>query len=111
MNPSKKILSLLVFSSCLVLLASATKARADDLFTGSTAAGLCCFNVDLQKVDSTGAVIGDNSVTKYMEVTVTLTDSAKYFVDSGNQSGNHPGFAFSLAGTPTPTITASLVTI
>src|ERR1035441_10237602 len=95
MNPSRKIISLLIFSLCLVLLVSATKARADDLFTGSTASGLCCFNVDLQKVDSSGNVVSDSHAsTGYMEVTVTLTNNAKFFVDTG--SSNHPGFVFSL---------------
>jgi hypothetical protein len=40
-----------------------------------------------------------------MQVTVTLTDGAKFFIDSG--SGQHPGFAFSLAGDPA--ITVSLI--
>jgi hypothetical protein len=103
MNPSKKNLSLLIVSFCLVLLASATKARADDLFTGLVGNGMCCFNVDLQKISSTGTVLSDGASTDYMKVTVTLTDGAQYFVNTG--SANHPGFAFSLSGDPTIKIT------
>ncbi len=71
---------------------SASAARADTLFVGSQT-GACCFNVDLHQVDANN-----------MQVTVTLTNGAQYFVDTG--SGNHPGFAFSLAGDPTIAISA-----
>jgi hypothetical protein len=67
-------------------------AKADTIFTGSQT-GLCCFDVSLHQVDS------DN-----MQVTVSLTMGAQYFVDSG--SGNHPGFAFNLAGDPTVSVTS-----
>lgn len=67
-------------------------AKADTIFTGSQA-GLCCFDVNLHQVDSNN-----------MQVTVSLTNGAQYFVDSG--SGNHPGFAFNLAGDPTISVTA-----
>ncbi len=78
----------------IVLAAAAlttSVARADDLFVGSQT-GLCCFNVDLHQVD-----------TNNVQVTVSLTNGAQYFVDTG--SGQHPGFAFSLAGDPTISIT------
>jgi PEP-CTERM motif-containing protein len=39
-----------------------------------------------------------------MEVTVSLTSGAQYFVSTG--SGNHPGFAFNLAGDPTVSVTS-----
>jgi hypothetical protein len=102
MKPSKKIL--LFALSGLVLLAYAPAARADDLFVGvSGNGGLCCFNVDLQKITSTGTALSDSASTDYMKVTVSLTDGAKWFVDTG--SGQHPGFAFNLAGDPSyPTI-------
>lgn len=67
-------------------------AKADSLFVGSQT-GYCCFNVDLSQVDST-----------HMQVTVSLTNGAQYFVASG--SGNHPGFAFNLAGDPTISVTS-----
>src|ERR1035441_242642 len=103
MNPSKKILSLLVFSSCLVLLASATKARSDDLCTGLVGNGMCCFNVDLQKISSGGTVVSDSSAsTGFMKVTVTLTSGTQSFVNTGSGT---PGFAFSLANDPTIKIT------
>jgi hypothetical protein len=105
MTPSKKILTFAL--SGLVLMAAASSARADDIFTGSSAAGLCCFNVDLQKVTSAGVGVSDNSAsTGYMKVTVSLTDGATFFVNTGSGS-NHPGFAFSLSGDPV--ITAALV--
>lgn len=66
-------------------------AHADELFVGSQA-GACCFNVDLHQFDPTK-----------IQVTVTLTNGAQYFMDTG--SGNHPGFAFNLAGSPAITIT------
>lgn len=78
---------------CLALgvtVLTASGARADELFVGSQN-GLCCFNVDLQQVD-----------TNDMQVTVSLTDGAQYFVNTG--SGNHPGFAFNLLNAPTISI-------
>jgi len=74
----------------LVAGLSAPSARADDLFVGSQA-GMCCFNVDLQQIDPNN-----------MQVTVSLTSGAQAFVDTG--SGQHPGFAFNLAGDPTISI-------
>jgi hypothetical protein len=100
MTPSKKILMFAL--SGLVFLAAASSARADDLFTGSSS-GFCCFNVDLQKITSTGQIMSDSSSTDYMKVTVTLTGGALDFVGTGNGS-NHPGFAFSLNGDPSITI-------
>lgn len=67
-------------------------AKADSLLTGSQT-GKCCFDVNLHQVD-----------TNNMEVTVSLTDGAQYFVSSG--SGNHPGFAFNLSGDPTISVTS-----
>jgi hypothetical protein len=67
-------------------------AKADTLFTGSQA-GFCCFDVNLHQVDSMN-----------MDVTVSLTNGAQYFVSSG--AGNHPGFAFNLAGDPTISVTS-----
>lgn len=69
---------------------TASAARADELFVGSQA-GACCFNVDLHQFNPT-----------QMQVTVTLTGGAQYFMDTG--SGNHPGFAFNLAGAPAITV-------
>ena len=74
----------------LLTVVTISSARADTLYVGSQASG-CCFNVDLNQVDPTG-----------VEVTVTLTDGAQYFVDTG--SGQHPGFAFNIVGDPTVTI-------
>lgn len=74
----------------IALLAPITHAHADDLFTGSQA-GECCYNVDLLSLSKTE-----------MQVTVTLTDGATFFADTG--SGNHPGFAFNLSGDPSITI-------
>lgn len=71
---------------------SVSAAKADSLFTGSQA-GFCCFDVNLHQVDSTN-----------MEVTVSLTNGAQYFVSTG--SGNHPGFAFNLADDPTISVTS-----
>jgi hypothetical protein len=71
---------------------SVSAAKADSLFTGSQA-GFCCFDVNLHQVDSTN-----------MQVTVSLTNGAQYFVSSGG--GNHPGFAFNLAGDPTISVTS-----
>jgi hypothetical protein len=73
-----------------VICFGATAGRADDLFVGSQA-GLCCFDVNLHQVDP-----------NTMMVSVSLTSGAQFFVDTG--SGQHPGFAFSLAGDPSITI-------
>jgi hypothetical protein len=67
-------------------------AKADSLFTGSQA-GKCCFDVNLHQVNANN-----------MEVTVSLTNGAQYFVATG--AGNHPGFAFNLAGDPTISVTS-----
>ena len=85
-GPSRFILALALVGF------TASVAKADSLFTGSQA-GLCCFDVNLHQVDSNN-----------MEVTVTLTSGAQYFVSTG--SGNHPGFAFNLAGDPTISLTS-----
>ncbi|OJV43851.1 MAG: hypothetical protein BGO25_11915 [Acidobacteriales bacterium 59-55] len=82
-----------LFHVCLafaVVALTATSAKADSLFTGSQA-GMCCFDVNLHQVDSNN-----------MQVTVSLTNGAQYFVNTG--SGNHPGFAFNLDGAPTISI-------
>ena len=71
--------------ACLAFVATPA-AKADLLFTGSSAAGLCCFNVQLHTVSSTD-----------VNVTVTLTSGATVFVNTGNGT-NHPGFAFDLNG-------------
>lgn len=71
---------------------TASTARADELFVGSQA-GLCCFDVNLHQIDAND-----------MQVTVSLTGGAQVFVDTG--SGQHPGFAFNLAGAPAITISA-----
>lgn len=84
-------LSRLAVAFALVCLSGAV-AKADTIFTGSQA-GLCCFDVNLHQVDSNN-----------MQVTVSLTDGAQYFVATG--SGNHPGFAFNLAGDPTVSVTS-----
>ena len=84
-------LSCLAVAFSLACISGAT-AKADTIFTGSQA-GLCCFDVSLHQVDSTN-----------MQVTVSLTTGAQYFVDTG--SGNHPGFAFNLAGDPTISVTS-----
>jgi len=86
-----KALSRIVFALAVTCF-TASAAKADSLFIGSQA-GKCCFNVDLHQVD-----------TNNMQVTVSLTNGAQYFVASG--SGNHPGFAFNLAGTPTISVTS-----
>lgn len=84
--------ALLHFSLALAVVAlTATSARADSLFVGSQA-GMCCFNVNLHQVSSTD-----------MQVTVSLTEGAQWFVSSGG--GNHPGFAFNLDSAPTISIT------
>lgn len=83
--------ALLHFCLALGLVAfTASGARADSLFVGSQA-GMCCFNVNLSQLDAND-----------MQVTVSLTDGAQYFVNSG--SGNHPGFAFNLLNAPTISI-------
>lgn len=87
---NRKVVRLLMAFAAVCLLVPV--AKADSIFTGSQA-GLCCFDVDLSQVDST-----------HMQVTVTLTSGAQYFVDTG--SGNHPGFAFNLAGDPTISVTS-----
>lgn len=53
-----------------------------DTFTGSTQT-YCCFEVVLTQTDADD-----------ISVTVSLTGKATSFVNSGNSSGNHPGFAF-----------------
>ncbi len=59
----------------------APAAKADLTYIGSQA-GLCCFDVNLHEL------------TDAVRVTATLTQGAKWFVDTG--SGNHPGFAFNV---------------
>lgn len=86
-----KALSRIIFALAVTCFASSA-AKADSLFTGSQS-GTCCFEVNLHQVDAND-----------MQVTVTLTDGARYFVATG--SGNHPGFAFNLAGDPTISITS-----
>jgi hypothetical protein len=81
-----KALSRIMFALAVTCFA-ASAAKADSLFTGSQA-GQCCFDVNLHQVDANN-----------MQVTVSLTNGAQYFVATG--SGNHPGFAFNLAGDPT----------
>ncbi|HSR06664.1 MAG TPA: hypothetical protein VLM42_05905 [Bryobacteraceae bacterium] len=68
--------------SCLVALAPA--ARADMIFNSTQ--GYCCFSVDLSLTDAHD-----------MFVTVSLTNGATFFANTGNGT-NHPGFAFNLAG-------------
>ena len=68
----------------LVLLAP--KAKADLVFVGSQA-GLNAFDVTLHQVSATD-----------VRVTATLTQGALWFANTG--SGNHPGFAFNIAGDP-----------
>ena len=86
-----KALSHIIFALAVTCF-SVSAAKADSLFTGSQA-GFCCFDVNLHQVDSTD-----------MQVTVSLTNGAQYFVSTG--SGNHPGFAFNLAGDPTISVTS-----
>jgi hypothetical protein len=83
-------LSRAVFAVALTVFGG-TIAKADTIFASSQ--GTCCFNVDLHQVD-----------TNNVQVTVSLTSGAQYFVSSG--SGNHPGFAFNLDGTPTVSVTS-----
>jgi hypothetical protein len=70
----------------LVFLVGATAAHADTIktFVGSQS-GECCFNVTLDQVSSTD-----------VQVTVSLTDGATYFAQTG---GPHVGFAFNLDST------------
>ncbi|QHS51447.1 PEP-CTERM sorting domain-containing protein [Edaphobacter sp. 12200R-103] len=84
-----KALSRIVFALAVTCF-TASAAKADSLFTGSQA-GQCCFDVNLHQVDANN-----------MQVTVSLTNGAQYFVASG--SGNHPGFAFNLANDPSISI-------
>jgi hypothetical protein len=86
-----KALSRIVFALAVTCF-TASAAKADSLFTGSQA-GQCCFDVNLHQVDSNN-----------MQVTVSLTNGAQYFVSTG--SGNHPGFAFNLANDPTISVTS-----
>ena len=86
-----RALSRLAVALTFVSLSGAV-VKADTLFTGSQT-GLCCFDVNLHQVDSNN-----------MQVTVSLTDGAQYFVSTG--AGNHPGFAFNLAGDPTISVTS-----
>lgn len=76
------LLGTLMGLSCLVALTPA--ARADMIFNSSQ--GFCCFSVNLHQ-----AGVDD------IFVTVSLTDGATVFANTGNT--NHPGFAFNLAGT------------
>jgi hypothetical protein len=87
-----KKIALLCF---LGFVGSAASARADLLFTGTSGNGYCCFNVDLKDHADSPTTITANQI----QVTVTLTDGATWFVDTG--SGQHPGFAFNIAGDPT----------
>jgi hypothetical protein len=66
-------------------------AKADILFVGSQT-GLDAFNVDAHQVDSQEVLL-----------TVTLTEGAQYFVNTG--SGQHPGFAFNISGDPNISVT------
>lgn len=69
----------------LICLATLTPAaRADMIFNSSQ--GFCCFSVDLNQTDAND-----------MFVTVSLTNGATLFANTGNGT-NHPGFAFNLAG-------------
>jgi hypothetical protein len=85
-----RLLSWISLSLVLVGMGSSV-AKADQLFVGSQA-GYCCFDVDLHQIDSTD-----------MQVTVTLTHGAQYFVNTGGSV--HPGFAFNLAGDPSISVT------
>lgn len=73
-----------------VVALTASTAKADSLFVGSQT-GMCCFDVNLHQVDAND-----------MQVTVSLTDGALKFINSGG--GNHPGFAFNLDNAPTISI-------
>jgi hypothetical protein len=75
------------FGSCIVallFLALFVPAAKADLVFNSTGA-TCCFSVDLKQVNANDVL-----------VTVTLTNGATFFANTG--SGNHPGFAFNLNG-------------
>ncbi|HWB33569.1 MAG TPA: PEP-CTERM sorting domain-containing protein [Acidobacteriaceae bacterium] len=94
MNRFAKLVS---FASALLLASSVGIARADSIDTfqntpGNHTGHECCFEVQLDQVDS-----------KDIKVTVTLIDGATFFAGTG--SGNHPGFAFSLQGDPTISVT------
>lgn len=83
-----KILKLgLLMAAVSLMLPS---AKADLLYTGSQA-GLCCFDVNLHQASATD-----------VQVTVSLTGGAQWFVDTGG--GQHPGFAFNLINNPVITI-------
>ena len=73
-----------------VLAIALPPAKADVLYVGSQD-GECCFNVALTQITSTE-----------VQVEVTVTDGALYFVDTG--SGQHPGFGFNITGDPSITI-------
>jgi hypothetical protein len=88
---AKKLLSHFAIAVVVTAL-TGSAARADELFVGSQT-GSCCFNVNLHQVDSNN-----------MQVTVSLTSGAQFFVDTG--SGQHPGFAFNLNGDPAITISS-----
>ena len=88
-----KIASRLTLALLLTGL-SASVAKADTLKFNTTGSGYG-FSVELDQID-----------TNDVKVTVSLINGATDFVNSGNGT-NHPGFAFNLAGTPTPTITIS----
>jgi hypothetical protein len=82
------LLGALMGLSCLVALTPS--ARADMLFNSSQ--GFCCFSVNLHQTD-----VDD------IFVTVTLTNGATLFANTGNGT-NHPGFAFNLTA---PAITSA----
>ena len=76
----RKVLPLCSVVFFLSLASSVARADATDVFTGSQS-GECCFNVVLDQISPTE--IG---------VTVSLTDGATYFANTGS----HLGFAFNL---------------
>jgi hypothetical protein len=69
---------------CVVLLASAAAARADqiDTFTSVSGNGECCFKVVLDQVSSTD-----------IKLTASLLSPATYWAETG---GPHRGFTFNL---------------
>lgn len=84
---------LVAFAVAALACAGVSHADTIETFTGVSGNSLeCCFNVTLDQISSTE-----------VGVTVTLTDGATYFVDTG--SGQHPGFAFSIENDPTISIT------
>ena len=85
-----RALSRFVFAAS-VLCFGVSASKADTIY--SSTVNKCCFEVDLHQVNA-------NS----MQVTVSLTDGAQYFVSTG--AGNHPGFAFNLAGDPTVSVSS-----